>query len=427
MTLQTSLNTPIQATGAGTSSVVLGHNAMASGALSIAISSGATIASGSPSIAIGRSCNAGGNNSVTIGRGCTASGNDSVAIGLGTTSGDSTISIGSGTTSNDGDIIIGSGAVSNSSIAIGPAVNASGALSIAIGNDAISSGENGIAIGVQSVASGENGIAIGDNAEASAVGIAIGLGANVSATSCTAIGSGASANTANNCVAIGENSQASGTAGEYNIWSIGHFANNTIPGSMLLGGNAGSTPLNLIWNDNAADLGTSPLTTNKPFGTLYVNNAVQLAPPSVTAYSVDLGPQTILATLSLIIGALGGMTILTNPGSYFTLDNTTPTNPKLKYTGTVSRFFDVSFMIGYYGTGLSENVSLYLVVNSTASPSAPSDVTCSFKGGATPILTNQTLRKIIQLDQNDYIWFAMQTNQLGSYNFGPCSITATQI
>jgi hypothetical protein len=251
--LQTSLNTPILATGTGTNSVLLGHG---------------TIASGNSAIAIGGNAGSSGSGdfSISLGSNAQAAGTESISIGLSST------------------------ASSINSIAIGPtavAVGGNSAITIGAGAGSSGSGNESIVIGVASNASGDFSTVIGINSNA-------------------------------------------GTSGQQNIWTLGHNATNTTPGSMLLGGNTGSTPLKLIWNDQTADLGTIANT----FGTLYTDNIV----PTLRTRNSNFTP---VAGASYFISSVLSPLIITLPttpnfgDTYFMTTTTSSYKIQTQTSGTV--------------------------------------------------------------------------------------------
>lgn len=285
--LQTSLNTPILATGTGTNSVLLGHG---------------TIASGNSAIAIGGNAGSSGSGdfSISLGSNAQAAGTESISIGLSST------------------------ASSINSIAIGPAAVAVGgnsAITIGAGAGSSGSGNESIAIGVAGNASGDFSTVIGINSNA-------------------------------------------GTSGQQNIWTLGHNATNTTPGSMLLGGNTGSTPLKLIWNDQTADLGTSV----NPFGTLYINNII----PIVQTMNTDFTPVAGGYYLVDVSSPLVTITLPANPtvgDIYFITTINTSYKIQINTVGTVQ--------VIYYNNGTYHNMT-------TSSLVATISIMCLFFNAGSP-------------------------------------------
>ena len=170
-----------------------GRNAVADG-------TGATVASGARSSAIGRHAKATGADAVAFGTGTQASGVEAVAIGKGAASTASkALAFGQGAQAQAGD-----------TVAVGTGTQATGGEAVAIGKGAASTESNALALGRESQAQAADAVAVGANTQASGIeAVAIGKGAASTASKALAFGQGAQAQ-AGDSVAFGTNTRASG-------------------------------------------------------------------------------------------------------------------------------------------------------------------------------------------------------------------------
>ena len=184
--------------------------------------SGATLASGARSTAIGRRAKASGNDTLAFGTNAEATGVEAVAIGKGAASTASkALAFGQGAQAKDSD-----------TVAVGTGAQATLANSIAIGNNSVATGVfasdrkgRAIAVGFNTQALGEDSVAIGSGVDANAAALAqnrqsVALGWQARATGTT------------QAVAIGPDARASGAQST----SIGNNTRATGASSIAIGG-----------------------------------------------------------------------------------------------------------------------------------------------------------------------------------------------
>ena len=198
--------------------------------------SGATLASGARSTAIGRRAKASGNDTLAFGTNAEATGVEAVAIGKGAASTASkALAFGQGAQAKASDTVaVGTGAQAKASdtVAVGTGAQATLSNSIAIGKNSVATGVFGtdtkgraVAVGFNTQALGEDSVAIGSGVDANAAALAqnrqsVALGWKARATGTT------------QAVAIGPEAYASGAQST----SIGNNTRATGDSSIAIGG-----------------------------------------------------------------------------------------------------------------------------------------------------------------------------------------------
>jgi len=194
---------PVQATN--THAVAIGTSyageVTASGDGSMAIGTGATVASSGGALALGRNAAASGGSSVSMGRGSAASALYAAALGYNAVAaGSSSMALVNSRAGSSGAFAAGIdnntssyGATGQNSVALGYQSKASGQRAFSIGNLATAVGTNSLAIGARAETTGTSAIAIGHSygnygCVAASGGIAIGDGNNADAIFSTALG-----------------------------------------------------------------------------------------------------------------------------------------------------------------------------------------------------------------------------------------------
>ena len=198
--------------------------------------SGATLASGARSTAIGRRAKASGNDTLAFGTNAEATGVEAVAIGKGAASTASkALAFGQGAQAKASDTVaVGTGAQAKASdtVAVGTGAQATLSNSIAIGKNSVATGVFGtdtkgraVAVGFNTQALGEDSVAIGSGVDGNAAALAqnrqsVALGWKARATGTT------------QAVAIGPEAYASGAQST----SIGNNTRATGDSSIAIGG-----------------------------------------------------------------------------------------------------------------------------------------------------------------------------------------------
>ncbi|MGS2744726.1 YadA-like family protein [Halomonas sp. LS-001] len=247
----------------------IGHGARATGASSIALSSGLTnpaLATGDNSFAAGVGAWGTGFNSVALGALATAQGDNSIAQGTGAEAfGERSIAMGTEAVAKRHDnISIGTEAFTNniksavpdaigldggSQIAIGTKAKTDTAGSIAVGYEAETGVDQnfGIALGAYAKGTGNSGIAVGRRATASGQNsISTGINSEASARNSIASGNKSKATT-ESAIAIGTNTEASAL----NAFAMGTGAKATGDNAMALGAGSWATGSVAMGNDAA--------------------------------------------------------------------------------------------------------------------------------------------------------------------------------